>query len=353
MDCNCEGCGANLEYLPGSNALSCQYCGHQMVFEAESAGNVHKELDLDNYLDKIENASEVPTQPFIDCNDCGAKTQLENSNIAGDCPFCSAPLVLSNTRNERLIKPASLLPFGMAKDQAQSNAHHWIKKRWFAPNDFKKLLNQKQRFRGVYLPFWTYDCSTNSQYVGQRGRHYYESVSNGKGGTRRVRKTRWSMTSGRVACAFDDLLVPATASLPNSKLDALEPWDLSALEDYEEDYLRGFTAEAYQIDLRAGYQTAKSKMEDHIRTRVRRNIGGDEQRILSLSTQYADATFKHVLLPVWVAPYRYKARVYQLLVNARTGEVQGERPWSWVKIGAVVLIVCSLIALGVYFSEQQ
>ncbi|MBV9774716.1 MAG: hypothetical protein JO040_12240, partial [Gemmatimonadetes bacterium] len=77
------------------------------------------------------------------------------------------------------------------------------------------------------------------------------------------------------------------------------------------------------------------------------DIGGDEQRIHSTDTRYDDVTFKHILLPVWISAYRYREKVYRRLVNARTGEVQGERPWSWIKIALLVLFVAALVIVGV------
>src|SRR5439155_17500153 len=55
-------------------------------------------------------------------------------------------------------------------------------------------------------------------------------------------------------------------------------------------------------------------------------------------------TFKHLLLPVWLASYRYRDTLYQILVNARTGEVVGRRPYSVAKI--VSLIVAIIVAAG-------
>jgi len=34
-----------------------------------------------------------------------------------------------------------------------------------------------------------------------------------------------------------------------------------------------------------------------------------------------------------------------IVVNARTGEVQGERPWSWIKISCLVLLVAGIVFL--------
>jgi len=89
-----------------------------------------------------------------------------------------------------------------------------------------------------------------------------------------------------------------------------------------------------------------------IRTDVCRDIGGDHQRIHSLKTEFDKTTFKHILLPIWISSYRYHGKVYRFLVNGRTGEVQGERPMSWIKIaGTAVLVIAIAAALYLHFSH--
>ena len=124
----------------------------------------------------------------------------------------------------------------------------------------------------------------------------------------------------------------------------LEPWDLKNLIPFDKSYLSGFVSEKYQVDLEEGFEIAKSATNQEIRSLVRRNIGGDRQRIISLNTNYKDISFKHLLLPVYVSAFRYKNKLYRFLVNGRTGEVQGERPYSWIKISLTILI--GLILLG-------
>jgi hypothetical protein len=46
--------------------------------------------------------------------------------------------------------------------------------------------------------------------------------------------------------------------------------------------------------------------------------------------------------------YRYHDRPYQVFVNGATGEVQGERPYSWVKI--TLAVTAGLIAGLVLFT---
>ena len=94
-------------------------------------------------------------------------------------------------------------------------------------------------------------------------------------------------------------------------------------------------------------------MDARIRVLVCRDIGGDEQRIHSVKTQHDNVTFKHILLPVWISAYRYQNQVYRFLVNARTGEVQGERPYSWVKITLLVLAILAAVGIAVLMVQSS
>ncbi len=351
---HCRSCGANVEYEPGSTHLQCPYCSaeHPIPTSEEEI----KELDFDSALSQKADTSTF-TARTIHCGGCGATTQLEAHVTADRCAFCDSPLV-EEPKSLEIFKPKSMLPFGVDQKAAKETFKNWLGSRWFAPNDLK-LRARKDGLDGIYIPYWTYDSSTESYYRGQRGDYYYEteSYSTTEGGeevtkTREVRKTRWRSTSGVVWESFDDILVPASNSIPRNLAEKLEPWDLPQLVPYQEQYLSGFGAECYQVDLREGFEFAKQTMEEEIRQEVKRDIGGDEQRISSVRTAYEDITFKHILLPVWVSAFKYQDKVYRVLVNARTGEIQGERPYSVVKITLLVLAICAVIGLIYYLTQK-
>jgi hypothetical protein len=115
---------------------------------------------------------------------------------------------------------------------------------------------------------------------------------------------------------------------------------------FNESYLSGFKTESYQINLKDGFGYAKVRMDEAINSSVCKDIGGDHQRIFSLKTVYNDIKFKHILLPIWISAYMYKNKVYRFLINGRTGEVKGERPYSWTKITLAILGALALI-LGI------
>jgi predicted RNA-binding Zn-ribbon protein involved in translation (DUF1610 family) len=348
----CNGCGANLTFDPGTSTLDCQYCGaHNKI---DVAPTHVEEIDFDKFLSEKHPEESLHEINLVNCQNCGASTTLKPDVTSDSCPFCATPLIVKNASSTKLVKPKYLLPFKVERKAAANDYIKWLGSLWFAPNDLKRHAQETtDKLVGVYLPFWTYDSDTNTDYTGERGTHYYvtESYRNSKGEneTREVQKTSWVSVSGNVANNFDDVLVCASPSLPEKLSTQLEPWDLKELNGFDERFLSGFKTESYRIDVRSGFETAKGYMRSAIEEKVRKDIGGDEQRIGTLNTKYDHVTFKHILLPVWISAYRYNNKVYHFMINARTGEVQGERPYSAIKI-ALAVIGALAIAIGVWIS---
>jgi len=350
----CVECGADLKFSPNTTQLTCEYCGAKN--EIPASNEEIQELKFEDYLDNDSVEQEQFEVNIVKCDTCGAESSLEPNIVSSSCPYCATPLIINNAHTESIIQPKSLLPFKIDKKEAIAAFKTWINKLWFAPNALKKAVLSLDHFKGVYLPFWTYDSDTSTSYTGQRGEHYYvtesyTSTENGKTvtKTRQVQKTRWYFASGQVNHAFDDVLVSASESLPKKQVTELEPWDLENLVPFNSKYLSGFITEKYQINLENGFDRARSIMENKITSLINRDIGGDVQRIHTRNTNYSAVTFKHILLPAYVSAYKFKGKLYRFLVNARTGEVQGERPWSVTKIVLAVLGVAAIIGVIYFF----
>ncbi|MEM1127830.1 MAG: hypothetical protein AAGI71_14345 [Bacteroidota bacterium] len=353
----CAQCGAELRFEPGQAALACPYCGHVNEIEVDLEAEVEEQDYLAMLADR-EAAHEHVEVLTVHCTNCGADSTLDPNITADVCPFCGSPLV-SNAASQRIIKPQAVLPFHITETKAQKAFRSWINGLWFAPNEVKDFARRHERLAGMYIPHWTYDADTTTRYVGRRGEHYYvteryTTMENGKSvtKTRQVQKTRWYPASGTVYDQFDDVLVVASDSLPRTYMVKLEPWDLHALVPYDDAYLSGFRSESYSVNLEPGFEIAKERMQGTINSSIRRDIGGDVQQIINKRTHYDDITFKHILLPVWISAYRYRDETYRFLVNARTGQVQGERPWSWIKITLAVLAALIVLAAAAYVYQR-
>lgn len=356
----CSSCGADLLFEPRDGFLTCPYCGHKEAI-AQSVEQVEEQSFEHHLRIRPEQMGTLAVNALeVQCQSCGAKSIFTPPEVAGKCDFCGVQIVAQPKSADPIVAPSGLLPFRLTQQQASSELSQWLSSRWFAPSGLKHFA-EREAIHGVYIPYWTYDTNTTTDYTGQRGEYYYvtetyyerDSQGNQVQRTRQVRHTNWYSASGRVTGWFDDVLIAGTTSLPPDRLAALEPWDLEALRPYDPAFLSGFRAQRYQVALAEGFELAKGVIAPSIERNVRSDIGGDEQRIDALSTEYSDVTFKHLLLPVYAGAYRYNGKLFQILVNGRTGEIQGERPYSVWKIAMLVIGLLIIVAiLVIMFGDQ-
>ncbi len=356
----CPSCGADLVYEPRDGLLTCGHCGHKEEIPQVSAEVVEREFD--QYLKiRPEQLEQLAANALeVQCQSCGAKSVFMPPEVAGRCEFCGVQIVAQPRVADPILAPGGLLPFCVPQDQASANLREWLSSRWFAPSELKRFA-QPEAISGIYLPFWLYDTHTTTEYIGQRGDYYYETETyterdaqgNEVTRTREVQHVKWTPASGTVTAWFDDVLVAATASLPTDHLTALEPWDMDAVRPYNPAFLAGFKAQRYQVDLEEGFERVKEVVAPVIERDVRYDIGGDTQQINQLSTEYSGIRFKHLLLPVYAGAYRFKGKVFQIVVNGRTGEIQGDRPYSFWKIALlVVAILIVILILALLFGQR-
>lgn len=325
--------------------LRCPSCGAESTIDA---GPTIVEHSYDEWAALPAKRVATIGSSVLQCQGCGATT--ETDAFADTCQFCSGVLVVLD-QPEGLIAPEAVVPFHVAKRAANDAFTTWVRSRWFAPNSLKKV-GSTEAIKGTYIPHWTYDSQTDTDYTGQRGDYYYTTesyqVSDGKGGTRtetrQVRHTAWSRASGHVARFFDDVLVPASHRVETKKLQRMGPWTLGDALGYQPQYLAGYSALRYDVDPDTGLGIARAEMESQIRTDCKHDIGGDEQQVSTMDVQYRANMFKLMLLPLWIASYLFAGQTFQVLVNANTGEVVGDRPYSKLKIAFAAMGALMLIA---------
>jgi predicted RNA-binding Zn-ribbon protein involved in translation (DUF1610 family) len=350
----CKNCGSALVFDPQAGCMKCPSCGYVEEWEAPLEGDQVVENDLlTDMAANIEFEGEEHIE--VKCPTCGANSTFPVNEVAGLCPFCKSPIVASS-KSKRSIRPSGMLPFIITSDAAQATFKQWIKSRWFLANAAKNSCLAKG-VDGVYRPTWTFDFDTTCHYTGERGEYYYvtETYRDSKGNThsRRVRKTRWRYASGTVYRFFDDLQVYASNKISRNLQEEVGPWKLLDSVNYNEDIVRGFVEEIYDVTLAAGLDEAHQKAKALLRDTVKRDIGGDEQRITTMNVIYNKSTYKQLLLPFWSSFYKFKNKSYTYLVNGQTGKGHGERPWSAWKIFFFVLSIVTVVVLGLYYLSQN
>lgn len=344
----CPSCGGIMEFSPDEQRLQCPYC--KTVVEIENEETYVREYKL---RDAEEKASHNwgEDKLVIKCSNCGGATVVDSSAKASFCSFCGSSHVVKTDENAG-IKPESMIPFKVNREKGKKKFKSWIRGKFFAPGELKNDQTL-ERLQGVYIPFFTYDSPSNTAYTAKRGTYYYTSrtrVVNGKTVTERVRHTRWTTVRGIYSNYFDDVLVNVSRKIDDDLVKRMGGYKLRKLLPYKAEYMSGFMAEKYSISLNDGWHKAKMDIDDRIDMGIRRQVGGDEFRLLNKSTDYGEIKYKHLLLPMWISAYRYKDKTYKFLVNGQTGKVSGEYPKSPLKIAGVVLtlVLTGLLAYLIY-----
>jgi endogenous inhibitor of DNA gyrase (YacG/DUF329 family) len=346
-----------MDYDPATGGLKCPQCGHTQTVAAAQAAVV--ERDLSTALSDAGKAHGYGREmKAVKCSACGATTQVDPAVASTMCPFCGSPQVLEQKPDPNIIQPEAVVPFQLTSDQAYQHYKKWLGKGFFRPRDVIQRSGAAQ-IQGVYLPFWTFDAHAESQWNAESGNYYYETeryttTENGRRvtKTRQVRKVRWYPSSGRRADDYDDVLISGTTSGDQAMLKKVYPFDTTRLTPYKPEYLSGWAAEAYRIPLAEAWSQGQNSIRDQERGKCAKEVPGDTHRNLRVRTQLSETTFKHVLLPVFLANYRYNTRLYHFMVNGQTGEVQGQAPVDWVKVAIVVAIVLALLLVALFVFSQ-
>lgn len=353
----CKNCGANLDYAPGSTSLKCQYCGTENEIAVEAKPIVeHSIQELELVASTQQTGFGVQTRSFK-CKACSATVDTPAGTAATRCPYCGSDVVFEQASNPNMVRPETVVPFQVNADAATQKFRTWLRSRWLAPGALKKMA-QLAKIDGLYTPFFTYDAQADSDWSGERGTYYNVTVPRvvtQQGRTTTIqaqeRRVRWENRSGRHSQFYNDVLICASKGLPTNIVQKAYPFHLNALVTYDPRFLAGFLAEEYSVEPKVGWNQAKGQIIEGERQACSKELDGDTQRGLRVNTRLSGITWKHMLLPLYVAAYMFGSKTYRFVVNGQTGEVQGEAPISWIKVGiiagaAIAVIVAVLKLTG-------
>lgn len=346
---SCPSCGGRMIFAPETQKLKCPYCDG--TGDIETIHEKPREYDIDMAPDENADQAWGDQTHVMRCQGCGAEIVLTGETSAQRCAFCGAPHVMEDQAKAG-IAPESLIPFAVTKKQAASAFKQWIKRKWFAPGKAKRMAALGE-IMGVYLPHWTYDANSESEYVGQEGHYYYVDVPvtvtrDGKTHTemRRERRTDWRPTHGTVSHVFDDVLITGSHRLPDDLLERVRPYDLKKLIHYEPEFLSGFASEKPAVDVQTGWKNAQEVIDGEMTELAREDIlsHADEARVERVRTENSNVKYKLTLLPMYLSAFRFKNKSYHVLVNGQTCRVGGQAPVSPLRVLVAVALGIALIA---------
>jgi predicted RNA-binding Zn-ribbon protein involved in translation (DUF1610 family) len=314
----CPRCGAAMAFDPRLGTLACGFCGYRKSDstggQAPQSGEPEQDWVAAMYT-RRGHRWELPLARTLTCRGCGAVMTVQPGLMTTGCPFCGASHVIETDESRELIQPEAVLRFAFDAAAARGHGRAWLEQTRFRPED----LDEEALFappRSVYIPCWNFDISSQlywNGYVMQRQQGQLSSVP----------------TSGVISNLFDNVLVPASASISEEELDALR-FDVSAAVPYSAGLLAHWPAEIYTISMAdaavAAHDHAFKRSEAAAPLEVE---VGPADLVNDLKIDRRDISmlsYKLLLLPVWITSYSYQGREYRVLINGHSGRVHGAVP---------------------------
>ncbi len=329
----CGSCGSIMFYSIKDNALLCNSCGNKKKVAKRVVGKNAFEYKLE----KSESAPRMSKVSIVKCNSCGGVSILNGYETSLECEYCGSQHIV-NYEEEGIIKPETMIPFTVTKENAAEQFRKWMKHKYLAPFGMRK--NAKQgNLNGVYSPYWDYDMTTISDYKGKNL------------DVRKVDKETklvWQYVMNKVMVNFDDIFINGSDAKNIDLLNEMSSYRFEALEAYNPEYIAGFHSERYARDVHEGINLVREKLKKEIEKAILKDMGGKKKSIVQYKTSMSNIKFRHSLLPVWVSTYTFAGLSHPIYINGQTGQVVGKAPISILKIILIFMFIASIL-LGLYY----
>jgi DNA-directed RNA polymerase subunit RPC12/RpoP len=337
----CPGCGATVEYDPGTRGMLCKFCGYRKTLPAPEDGESISEIDFDQ-AETTESFNWGVEKKVVICKNCAGEEIYDALETAAVCSFCGSTNVMP-AADEKSMAPGGVCPFTVPVDKAGGLFSKWLGKKIFTPKK-AKLQARPEAFKGVYLPYWTFDTMTTSPFSGRAG---YDKMV--KRGDQTVMETDWRRVSGVYQESFNDYTVVGTNKNENSLVGRAEPFDFTKLVPYRPELMAGFGAERYSVGLKDAWVKAQEGIRSILYGKISQYIcsawRANRSDSIAFSTNFSKVTFKYILLPVWLSSFTYNGKLYQFVVNGQTGKVGGKAPVSALRVIIAIIIVLAIFGL--------
>ena len=284
---------------------------------------------------------------MLECSGCGATLAFRGSALSLRCSYCDSPMIDEERAGASLER---VIPFAVPERGALDHVRTFLEGRWLAPADLSQVRIHARGLRAVLVPMWAYRGVVRSEYRAQVGLHWYEEIERrdkaGNKVTKQALRTEWFALGGSSAWQVEDHLISASVGLGSDETAALGRYDLGRALDYDPRVLAGVEAELPSVSGEHGDLAAVEELRRLERNRlVAELLPGDRNRLDHIDTKVRLDERQLVLVPVWIATYRYRDRVRRVLVNGQTGLASGSVPLDRVKVAALVLAGLALVGL--------
>ncbi len=362
----CPACTGPLHYAGDSGKLECEYCGSsftvqeiEALFEeqeqaaAEAAAEaeaieVEESTEVDGDWESAGGYWDAEAEGLkaYSCPSCGAELIMDETTIAGSCPYCNNPNIVPGAFNNTL-KPDYVLPFKLDKDYAKQALKKYYKGKKLLPKAFAEK-NHIEEIKGVYVPFWLFDGKADADMT-FRGTRIFSVMR----GDYQITTTEYYNVRRAGTVEFEKIPVDASSKMPDNLMDAIEPFDYRELVDFSTAYLPGYMADKYDVSVEECSKRADERAINSAVSMVEQTATGYSSCVLqSKKVNVRRGNVKYALLPVWMLSTRWKGQNYLFAMNGQTGRFIGDLPvdkgrfWGW--FAKIALPIAAVLAVLLY-----
>ncbi|MCI0520993.1 MAG: hypothetical protein L0Z70_12170 [Chloroflexi bacterium] len=330
VEFTCPQCGATTSYHAGEGGVKCAHCGFVQQAEEERPGEEAARHEFT--VESLEQANRGwgEERVEVECQSCGALLTAPAGSLTLTCAFCGSNKVLQRQAVQDQLRPRFVIPFQVEAERCAGIARGWLGSSWMTPAALRQA-GSVTAFTPMYLPFWTFDAVSTAGWRAEVGHPHTETYRVGKE-TRTRTVIHWRWESGQVRMTHAGLLVPGFKKLSRLLLKNIEPFDLDGLAEYAPSFLAGIRAQSYDLPLEDAWEIAREKMREDTRRACHGQASTGHVRNFSMELDFNDEGWRYILLPVYLAAYRFREAVYQVMINGQSGKIAGQRPVDWTKV---------------------
>src|SRR6266480_5472928 len=123
----CPACGGDLLFDPKDGFLSCPHCDHKEAIPT-SAEQI-EERSFEQYLQiRPEQMEQLAANALeVRCQSCGATVTFTPPEVARQCQFCGVQIVAQAQSADPILAPEGILPFRITQKEADAGLRQWLK----------------------------------------------------------------------------------------------------------------------------------------------------------------------------------------------------------------------------------
>ena len=329
MKIACPRCGADVVFLPSSQKCYCDYCGSTIDI---------KEFNLEKYNStKNDDSNQEELYSEFHCSSCGAQLVTDTNTVVTKCLFCGSQQMIKERLSGKFA-PKEILPFKIDKKTFENQYAQYIKKRWFAPNEFRNNPNVIET-RGLYVPFYIYDMDETIYARGMAERREKDNT---------YHKYFELKLKDKITSPQD-----ASKNLDDDIMTSLEPFHLNELTEFNPAYITGFLSETGNEEEENLHKKAEERASYSARRKVDSKVrGGYHFKAGTVNVDFTNSVSKYVLMPVWFFNTWFSEKKYSYALNGQTGKIVGQIPlskskfYTFMLVLAIIAIFLTIVMIG-------